>query len=335
MQNRTPIATGRRFLVTGGAGFLGSHVCARLLAAGVAVVCVDNFSTGRARNIEPHLSEPGFEFVEADVTAGIPVSGPFDAVLHLASPASPADYLRLPVETLEAGSTGTRHALDIARRDGARFLFTSSSEVYGDPLLHPQPEEYWGNVNPIGPRSVYDEAKRYGEALIAAYRRRHGVETRIARLFNTYGPGMRDDDGRIVPTFVSQALRGEPITVHGDGTQTRTLCHVDDTVTGLLALLASAVPGPVNIGGVTELSVLRIAELVRTLADSDSPIVHVPSFEDDPQVRRPDLTLARAALGWSPDVPVEVGLAEVVAWMRGEWAGVRPPISRDRGRLWN
>lgn len=304
-------------MITGGAGFLGSHLAERLLDDGCSVVCVDNFCTGVRANVEHLSGRLGFRLIYADVTQALTAPAPVAAVLHFASPASPADYLRLPVETLAAGSAGTLRALDLARRHGARFLLASTSEVYGDPLVHPQPEGYWGNVNPVGPRSVYDEAKRFGEAAAAAYRRAHGVDAKIARIFNTYGPRMRSGDGRVVPAFIGQALTGESLTVAGDGSQTRSLCYVDDLVDGLLRLLWSDHAGPVNLGGVEELTVLELAAEIRDLTGSDSPVVFVPRPEDDPQLRRPDTRLARELLGWEPKVSLRDGLAETIGWFRG------------------
>jgi len=304
----------RRAVVTGGAGFVGSCLCERLLDLGVHVVCVDNFVTGSPDNIAPLLGRPGFSVWQQDVSEGLEVPGPVDWVLHLACPASPLDYLRLPVETMAVGSQGTRHALDLAERSSARFLLASTSEVYGDPLVHPQPETYWGNVNPIGPRSVYDESKRFAEALTTAYRGARGVDTAIVRIFNTYGPRMRLADGRAIPAFMSQALAGRPLTVAGDGSQTRSLCFVEDTVEGLLALMTSGQPGPVNIGSQDELTMLELAERVRDLAGSSSPIEHVDLPADDPKVRRPDTTLAAELLGWAPRVSLEEGLSRTLAW---------------------
>jgi dTDP-glucose 4,6-dehydratase len=312
-----------RVLVTGGAGFLGTHLCDRLLGTGAQVVCVDDLSTSSAANVADLQTWGGLEFVEHDVTEASTdprLQGPFDAVFHLASPASPPDYLRLPVETLRVGSQGTAVALDIAERCDARFILASTSEVYGDPLAHPQSEDYWGNVNPIGPRSVYDEAKRFAEALVFAHHRTRAADVAVARIFNTYGPRMRADDGRMVPNFCLQALRGEPITVAGSGLQTRSVCHVDDTVGGLIALAASDVAGPVNIGNPTELTVLRVAEMIRDLAHSTSAIRHIPAAQDDPQRRCPDITRARELLGWEPKVDAEDGLAETVEWFRTQTA---------------
>ncbi|MEU6404799.1 UDP-glucuronic acid decarboxylase family protein [Streptomyces sp. NPDC046985] len=307
----------RRALVTGGAGFVGSHLCARLLDAGTSVVCLDNLVTGTPANVADLERRRGFRFVRADATdpgalRGLP--GRFDLVLHFACPASPADYLRLPLETLDAGSAGTRNALERARADGARFLLASTSEVYGDPLEHPQREDYWGNVNPIGPRSVYDESKRFAEALVTAYRATHGADTAIVRIFNTYGPRMRTGDGRAVPTFIAQALDGLPLTVAGDGGQTRSLCYVDDTIDGVLALAASAESGPVNIGGGDEITVLELAERILDLTGSASRVRFVRRPVDDPARRRPDTRLARERLGWQPRVGWSEGLERTIGW---------------------
>ncbi|WP_229680144.1 NAD-dependent epimerase/dehydratase family protein [Saccharopolyspora thermophila] len=308
----------RRVAVTGGAGFLGSHLCEQLVARGTSVLCLDNLSTGSARNLESLAEEPTFELVEHDIARRPYTAGGIDLVVHLASPASPADYLRMPVETLRVGSRGTEHALELADRNGARFLLVSTSEVYGDPLRHPQTEDYWGNVNPVGPRAVYDEAKRYAEALTTAFRASRGTGTRIARVFNTYGPRMRPADGRVVPTFIRQALAGEPITVNGDGRQTRSLCYVDDTVRGLLAVAAANRPQPVNIGRPGELPVRKLAELVRSLVGSRSPIEHVAASADDPKRRCPDITVATRELGWRPRVDVVAGLRHTIAWFTAE-----------------
>ena len=310
-----------RAVVTGGAGFLGSHLCERLLRDGYAVLCLDNLCTGSAVNVA-HLAELGpFRMVRADVTDRVPVVGDVDAVLHFASPASPVDYLRLPVETLRVGSIGTLHALDLAREKRARFLLASTSESYGDPQVHPQPESYWGHVNPVGPRGVYDEAKRFAEATTMAYRRSRGVDTAIVRIFNTHGPRMRPDDGRAVPTFIRQALAGEPLTVAGDGTQTRSIQYVDDLVEGCVRLLRSGLAGPVNIGNPQEVSITELAALVQELTGTDGPVVHVPRPEDDPTVRRPDITLARTTLGWSPQVDLADGLRRTIDWFRALPAG--------------
>lgn len=313
----TPTAPGR-VVVTGGAGFVGSWLCERLLQRGSNVTCVDDFSTGIHDNLAALDGYPGFDLVEADVCAEIPVDGPLDWVLHLASPASPVHYLQLPIETLRVGSQGTTNALELARRSSARFVLASTSEVYGDPLVHPQPESYWGNVNPVGPRSVYDEAKRFSEALTTAYRSTYGMNTAITRIFNTYGPRMRADDGRAIPNFVSQALRGEPITVTGDGSQTRSICFVDDTVDGILALAASDEPGPINIGNPDEMSMLELAERIQRLTGSSAPIEFVDLPADDPRRRCPDCTLARERLGWTPQVSSEAGLARTLEWFAAQ-----------------
>ncbi|WP_351233380.1 UDP-glucuronic acid decarboxylase family protein [Streptomyces sp. NPDC002133] len=301
-----------RAVVTGGTGFIGSHLCERLLAADHVVLCVDNLVTSSVDNVEHLLGDPRFQFEHWDITQGLDVPGPVDAVLHLASPASPVDYLRLPLETLRVGSTGTWHALDLAVAKGARFLLTSTSESYGDPQVHPQPESYWGHVNPVGPRSVYDEAKRFGEALTMAYRRTRGVDAKIVRIFNTFGPRMRPDDGRAIPTFIRQALRGEPITVTGDGSQTRSLCYVDDIVDGLLRMLAGSHGGPVNLGNPHEVSVLELAQWISKLTESSSEIMLIPRPQDDPGKRRPSIALAGELLDWTPTTPVEHGLRETI-----------------------
>ncbi|MFJ8648686.1 UDP-glucuronic acid decarboxylase family protein [Streptomyces sp. NPDC093546] len=305
-------------VVTGGAGFVGSHLCTALLDAGAAVTCVDDFSTGRPENIAELRGRPGFTVVEANVAEPFTVPRDPDLVLHFASPASPADYLRLPLHTLEAGSLGTRHALALAHRAGARFLLASTSEVYGDPQQHPQNERYWGNVNPVGPRSVYDEAKRFSEALTTAQAEAQGTDTGIVRLFNTYGPRMRGHDGRAVPTFVRQALAGEPLTVTGDGRQTRSLCYIDDTVRGILAAAAHGLRGPVNIGNPAEITMLELARLVIELTGSDSEIRFIERPTDDPAVRCPDITLARDKLQWEPRVGAEEGLRRTIDWFRAQ-----------------
>jgi dTDP-glucose 4,6-dehydratase len=313
----------QRAVVTGGAGFLGSHLCERLLADGYEVLCLDNFLTGTPANVAHLLDLGPFRLLRADVTDFVHVGGPVDAVLHLASPASPNDYLQLPVETLNVGSIGTWHTLGLAREKGARYLLASTSEAYGDPQIHPQPETYWGHVNPVGPRGVYDEAKRFAEAMTMAYRRYRGVDTAIVRIFNTHGPRMRPSDGRAVPTFIQQALAGQPLTVTGDGSQTRSIQYVDDLVEGTVRLLQSGHPGPMNIGNPHEVSVLELARTVRDLVGSSSEVVYVPRPEDDPTVRQPDITLARETLGWEPQVSLEEGLKRTIEYFR-ELAARRP-----------
>lgn len=305
-----------RFVVTGAAGFIGSHVCDRLVAEGHEVLGIDNLLTGSRDNISHLEGHPRFRFLVHDVCEPLEIEPPVDGVLHLASPASPKDYLRHPIETLDAGSIGTRRMLELARRHGARFLLSSTSECYGDPLVHPQPESYWGNVNPVGPRSCYDEAKRFAEALTMAYRRVYGLRTSIARIFNTYGPRMKLDDGRVVPTFLDQALRGAPLTVYGDGSQTRSFCYVSDLVEGLWRLLLSDEAGPVNLGNPVELTVLEFAQRILELTGSSSRIEFLPLPEDDPKRRQPDITKARQVLGWEPRVTLEQGLRETIAWFR-------------------
>jgi dTDP-glucose 4,6-dehydratase len=306
-----------RVLVTGGAGFLGSHLCDRLLAEGHEVIAMDNLLTGNLRNIAHLSGEPRFRFVNHNVTQFIAVEGPLDAVLHFASPASPIDYLLLPIQTLKVGALGTHNALGLAMAKSARLLLASTSEVYGDPLVHPQPETYWGNVNPIGPRGVYDEAKRFAEAITMAYRRSHGVDTRIVRIFNTYGERMRPRDGRVVPALIGQALAGEPMTVFGDGSQTRSFCYVPDLIEGIYRLLLSDEPDPVNIGNPSELSVLEFARTIRRLTGTSSEIVFKPLPVDDPKIRQPDITRARAILGWEPKVKLEEGLSRTIDYFRG------------------
>jgi dTDP-glucose 4,6-dehydratase len=298
-------------LVTGGAGFLGSHLCDALLERGHRVICVDNVETGSLRNIG-HLRQPEFEFKHVDITSHFEVEEPVDFVYHMASPASPIDYARLPLHTLKVGAYGTHNALGLAKAKRARFLLASTSEVYGDPLVHPQKETYWGNVNPIGPRGVYDEAKRYAEALTMAYLRQQGVDTTIVRIFNTYGPRMRANDGRAIPTFLSQALADKPLTVFGDGSQTRSFCYVDDLVRGLIALAESGVHEPVNIGNPNEMTLLEMAKLVVELTESRSEIVFEALPVDDPQVRQPDITRARDLLGWEPEVELRDGLKRTI-----------------------
>jgi dTDP-glucose 4,6-dehydratase len=298
-------------VVTGGAGFLGSHLCDSLVANGHRVICVDNLETGSLQNVE-HLRGDAFLFVNHDITRHLEIDEPVDAVYHLASPASPIDYLRLPLQTLKVGSYGTHNALGLAKFKRARFLLASTSEVYGDPAVHPQPETYWGNVNPIGPRGVYDEAKRYAEALTMAYHRQQGVDTCIVRIFNTYGTRMRPHDGRAIPTFVRQALANEPITVFGDGSQTRSFCYVDDLIRGLVVLSGSGEHLPVNIGNPRELSLLELAKTVLSVTGSKSEIVFEALPVDDPQVRQPDITRARQLLGWEPQVTLEEGLRRML-----------------------
>ena len=305
-----------RAVVTGGAGFLGSHLCDRLLAEGMEVVCIDNLLTGSLANVEHLFGVDGFTFEKYDVTNYIHVPGEVDFVLHFASPASPIDYLELPIETLKVGSLGTHKALGLAKAKGARFLLASTSEVYGDPLMHPQPESYWGNVNPVGPRGVYDEAKRFSEAMTMAYQRFHGVSTRIVRIFNTFGPRMRPRDGRVVPAFISQVLAGEPLTVFGDGSQTRSFCYVDDEIEGIVRVLFSEIGDPVNIGNPAEMTVLQFAETIRRLVGNHVPIEFRPLPVDDPKVRQPDITLARTRLGWEPRVPLEEGLRRTIGYFR-------------------
>ncbi|HUK77062.1 MAG TPA: UDP-glucuronic acid decarboxylase family protein [Thermoleophilia bacterium] len=302
-------------VVTGGAGFLGSHLCEYLLEKDHRVICLDNLDTGSLQNIE-HLRDAGFEFQNVDCTEFIDVEGDVDFVFHLASPASPIDYLRLPLKTLKVGSYGTHNALGLAKFKRARFVLASTSEVYGDPLVHPQPEEYWGNVNPIGPRGVYDESKRYSEALTMAYHRQQGVDTAIARIFNTYGPRMRPNDGRAVPTFVRQAIAGKPITIFGDGSQTRSFCYVTDLITGLYDLAASGEHTPVNLGNPHEMTLLELARSIITVTESTSEIVFQALPLDDPKVRRPDIGKAKSLLAWEPTVPLAEGLAKVVAFER-------------------
>jgi len=301
----------RSAVVTGGAGFLGSHLCEFLLAAGFRVTCVDNLDTGSLQNIE-HIRSDAFEFVNHDMTEHLEIEGPVDFVFHLASPASPIDYARLPLHTLKVGSYGTHNALGLAKFKRARFLLTSTSEVYGDPLVHPQPETYWGNVNPIGPRGVYDEAKRYAEAMTMAYHRQQGVDTCIARIFNTYGPRMRPHDGRAIPTFLRQALESKPLTVFGDGSQTRSFCYVDDLIRGLYLLATSGEHLPVNIGNPAEYTILQLAEAVLHATGSSSEIVYEELPVDDPQVRQPDITRARQLLGWEAEVSLDDGLARLL-----------------------
>jgi len=305
-----------RILVTGGAGFIGSHLCEFLLAREHEVVCLDNLLTGAIDNIERLSADPRFSFVKHDVTGYLVVEGSLDYVLHFASPASPHDYLEMPIQTLKVGALGTHRTLGLAKAKRAAFLLASTSEVYGDPLVHPQREDYWGNVNPIGPRGVYDEAKRFAEALTMAYHRFHGVDTRIVRIFNTYGERMRQDDGRAIPAFITQALAGKPITVYGDGSQTRSFQYISDLVDGIWRLMQAPVTVPVNIGNPHEMTLLALAEKIRRLSGSPSEIVFEPLPEDDPKVRQPDIGRARTLLGWEPRVDVDEGLGRTIAWFR-------------------
>ena len=309
-----------RVLVTGGAGFVGSHLCDALLAEGHRVVCVDNLLTGSRRNIAHLAGEPRFEFLELDVSRPYD-AGAVDFIFHFASPASPVDYMEHGIETLHAGSLGSFHSLELAKKYGARYMLASTSECYGDPLEHPQKETYWGNVNPVGPRSVYDEAKRFAEAVTAAYRRYHKVETRILRIFNTYGPRLQLNDGRVISNFMKQALRGEPLTVYGQGAQTRSFCYVSDEVDGILRLAHSELAGPVNIGNPKEFTILQCAELVLKVTGSKSAIVHKPLPQDDPRQRRPDITQARELLGWEPKIDLETGLKLSLDYFRQAVAG--------------
>jgi len=310
-----------RTLVTGGAGFLGSHLCQYLLEEGHHVIVMDNLSTGAITNIE-HLFGKNFQFIKQDVTEYIFVPGPVDYILHFASPASPMDYLQMPIQTLKVGAMGTHKALGLAKDKRATFLLASTSEVYGDPLVHPQKEDYWGHVNPVGPRGVYDEAKRFAEALTMAYHRTHGVNTKIVRIFNTYGPRMRPNDGRAIPAFVPQALRNEPITVFGDGSQTRSFCYVDDLVKGICSLLVSDYHEPVNIGNPHEMTIKQLAEAIVRVTKSKSQIVYKPLPVDDPTVRQPDYSLARKLLGWEPRVSLDEGLQRTIGWFQTQLKSV-------------
>ncbi len=325
----TPTTLPMRVLITGAAGFLGSHLCDRFLADGHHVLGVDNFLTGSPASLAHLAREPRFEFAEQDVVAALDADGPLDGVLHLASPASPVDYYAHPLATLDVGSIGTRNALELARARGARFLLASTSEVYGDPLVHPQTEDYWGHVHPVGPRSVYDEAKRFAEALTMAYHRSCGVDTRIVRIFNTYGPRMRPEDGRVVSNFIVQALRGEPLTVYGDGSQTRSFCYATDTADGLYRLFLCGDHQPTNIGNPGEFTVRQLAELVLALTGSASAIVARPLPTDDPKQRKPEITRARERLGWEPRVSLREGLAPTIAWFREalDGRGTEPAVT--------
>ena len=305
-----------RVLITGGAGFIGSHLCEFLLEQGCTVVCADSFITGSPENIRPLTNHPRFSLIQQDVTGYLDVAGELDWVLHLASPASPRDYLELPIQTLKVGALGTHNALGLAKARGARFLLASTSEVYGDPLVHPQPETYWGNVNPVGPRGVYDEAKRFAEAMTMAYHRAHGVDTRIVRIFNTFGPRMRLNDGRAIPAFMTQALTGAPITVFGDGSQTRSFQYVTDLLHGIWRLMGASVHDPVNIGNPHEMTLLDLAKRILRLSGSRSEIVFQPLPEDDPKIRQPDIARARALLGWEPRVDLDEGLRQTLDWFR-------------------
>ena len=310
-------------VVTGGAGFLGSHLCDALLARGHRVICVDNLETGSLANIEHNRSD-AFAFIPHDLTIPIRIEEPVDFLYHLASPASPIDYLRLPLQTLKVGSHGTHNALGLAKFKRARLLLASTSEVYGDPKVHPQPETYWGNVNPVGPRGVYDEAKRFAEAMTMAYHRYHGVDVRIVRIFNVYGTRMRPGDGRVVSNFLVQALAGKPLTIYGDGSQSRSFCYVEDEVRGFLALLDGDHTGPINIGNPGEFTMLELADVVKEVTGSDSPIVYEPLPVDDPTQRRPDITLAQTLLGWEPSIELREGLERTAEYFKAKLAGTSP-----------
>jgi dTDP-glucose 4,6-dehydratase len=309
-------ARGGRVLITGAAGFLGSHLSERFLAEGYEVVGMDNLVTGSEANLEPLAAHPGFSLIRHDISRPVVIDGPLEGVLHFASPASPVDYLEMPIPTLKVGSLGTHHTLGIALSKGARYLLASTSEVYGDPLVHPQPETYWGNVNPIGVRGVYDEAKRFAEAMTMAYHRYHGLDTRIVRIFNTFGPRMRPADGRVVSNFIVQALRGEPLTVYGDGSQTRSFCYVDDEVEGIWRLYHSARTEPTNVGNPDEFTVVELARAVLDETGSSATLEYRPLPEDDPKVRRPDIAVARDVLGWEPRIPLREGLRRTIPYFR-------------------
>jgi dTDP-glucose 4,6-dehydratase len=321
-----------RALVTGGAGFIGSHLCERLISEGYSVVCVDNLKTGSVGNIAHLDGSPGFEYIDHDVTAHINVRGALDELYHFASPASPIDFERIPIPILKVGALGSHNALGLARMKGARFMLASTSEVYGDPLVHPQPEDYWGNVNPVGVRSVYDEAKRYAEAITMAYHRHHGVDTRIVRVFNTYGPRMRPDDGRMIPNFVTQALSGEPLTIHGDGYQTRSIQYVDDLIEGVFRLMKSSEARPVNLGNPVERAVREVAELVVRLVGSESILTYMPLPEDDPKQRCPDISRAREVFDWEPRVLAEEGLQLTLEWFAARHGVPLEPVENRRAK---
>ncbi|RKY37484.1 MAG: SDR family NAD-dependent epimerase/dehydratase [Candidatus Omnitrophota bacterium] len=306
----------KRALVTGGAGFLGSHLCERLLKKGYSVICIDNLITGAAENIKHLFENPDFTYIQQDVTKYIDIEGDLDWVFHFASPASPIDYLKYPIQTLKVGALGTHNALGLAKAKRAKFMLASTSEVYGDPQVHPQPEDYWGNVNPIGPRGVYDEAKRFAEALTMAYHREHDIDIRIVRIFNTYGPRIRTDDGRVIPTFVTQALKGENLTVFGDGSQTRSFCYVEDLIDGVMKLMEVEYHLPMNLGNPQEVSVLELAQLVIKLTGSKSKIKFLPLPQDDPKVRRPDITRAKTLLHWQPKVELKEGLLFTIEYFK-------------------
>ncbi len=323
-----------RILITGGAGFIGSHLCDYLIARGHDVIAMDNLITGNPDNIAHLIGNPRFRFIQHDVTNYIYVEGPLDAVMHLASLPSPVDYVNFPIQTLKVGALGTHKALGLAKAKGATFLLASTSEVYGDPLVHPQPEEYWGNVNPIGLRGVYDESKRFAEAMTMAYHRYHNVDTRIVRIFNTYGPRMRLNDGRVVPSLVSQALRGEPLTVHGDGKQTRSFCYVSDLVEGIVALLLSKEVNPINLGNPDEHTILEFAHIINELTGNKAGIVFTEGRPEDPRQRRPDITKARTLLGWEPKVGLREGLTETIAWFKKPNERLRPLAERRCPKAW-
>jgi len=307
-----------RVLVTGGAGFLGSHLCERLLSQGYYVICMDNLITGDAENIKHLLSNPNFTYIQHDVTKYIDIEGELDWVFHFASPASPMDYLKYPIQTLKVGALGTHNTLGVAKAKGAKFMLASTSEVYGDPQVHPQPEDYWGNVNPIGPRGVYDEAKRFAEAITMAYHREHNIDIRIVRIFNTYGPRIRTDDGRVIPTFITQALKGEDLTVFGDGSQTRSFCYVDDLIDGILKLMDVEYHFPINLGNPQEMTIIELAKLIIELTGSKSGIKFLPLPQDDPKIRRPDITRAKELLNWEPKVLLKQGLLPTIAYFKAK-----------------